>query len=343
MKDEREYHKTDINETGINETVDINKVKTALLAMQRHSWEQGVAMQAFWEAGDYQVAAALAKEAVYRSLPDGRTATIGVTDAVTDPCATGEVLLWCAENLEDEEIKAGSRRLLSWALTGAPKNKEGVLYHLMDKKEFWIDSMYMLPPYLMAAGFPREALKNAEGYWRALYDEKAQLLCHMWDDEKQVFIRSEHWGVGNGWALAGMARLIGLLPRTAMPETEKANARRELIKKEKLLIESILSYRRTDGLFHDVIDKKETFVETNLSQMLAYTIYSGIYHGWLPEAYGKEADICRRAAEKKVDSLGFVQGVCGAPTFDKPGMAPEGNAFFILMEHMKECAKKAQG
>jgi hypothetical protein len=30
--------------------------------------------------------------------------------------------------------------------------------------------------------------------------------------------------------------------------------------------------------------------------------------------------------------MGFVQDVCGSPTFEVPGTATEGQAFFILME-----------
>ena len=44
----------------------LTQAKRALLAMQRHSWEQGVAMQAFWELGDEDVVLAMAKEAAYR-------------------------------------------------------------------------------------------------------------------------------------------------------------------------------------------------------------------------------------------------------------------------------------
>ena len=40
----------------------------------------------------------------------------------------------------------------------------------------------------------------------------------------------------------------------------------------------------------------------------------------------------RRAAHGKVDERGYVQGVCGAPFFDSPGRATEGQAFFLLME-----------
>ena len=38
------------------------------------------------------------------------------------------------------------------------------------------------------------------------------------------------------------------------------------------------------------------------------------------------------AAHAKVDAYGLVQGVCGAPRFDHSGRAPEGQAFFLLME-----------
>jgi hypothetical protein len=40
----------------------------------------------------------------------------------------------------------------------------------------------------------------------------------------------------------------------------------------------------------------------------------------------------RKAAHKKIDTSGLVQGVCGAPNFDHPGTATEGQAFFLLME-----------
>ena len=68
----------------------IRKVQLALLSMQRYSWEQGVASQAFWDLGETETAVALAKSAVLRRIPDGRTAVMGSFDAVTDPCAPGE-------------------------------------------------------------------------------------------------------------------------------------------------------------------------------------------------------------------------------------------------------------
>jgi len=40
----------------------------------------------------------------------------------------------------------------------------------------------------------------------------------------------------------------------------------------------------------------------------------------------------RKAANEHVDNLGYVQNVCGIPNFDRPYVAPEGQAFYLLME-----------
>ncbi len=117
-----------------------------------------------------------------------------------------------------------------------------------------------------------------------------------------------------------------------MPTEEMVDEKKRLISYVKELIDGCLVYMRPVGLFHDVIDKPDTFVETNLPQMLGYSIYRGLQHGWLDGSYRKHADKMRNAVINKVDKFGLVQDVCGSPTFDRPGTATEGQAFFLLME-----------
>ena len=66
--------------------------------------------------------------------------------------------------------------------------------------------------------------------------------------------------------------------------------------------------------------------------MFAYTMYRGVAGGWLEQTWLAKADRIRQAVYGKVDDSGLVQGVCGAPHFDKPGTSTEGQAFFLLME-----------
>jgi unsaturated rhamnogalacturonyl hydrolase len=66
--------------------------------------------------------------------------------------------------------------------------------------------------------------------------------------------------------------------------------------------------------------------------MLAYTCFRGTREGWLPASCRAAAERLRAAALAKVDAEGYVRGVCGSPTFDRPGTATEGQAFCLLME-----------
>ena len=305
----------------------VEKAARALLAMQRHSWEQGVAMHAFLEMGDMETVTAMAFESVNRSLEDGRAAVIGFTEAVTDHCSIGEGLIKACELTESNFLCEGRQKLLHWALEGAPRNEDGIIYHLNSTEEFWSDSFYMCPPYFAAEGLFDEALEQWNGYWDKLFDEDARLICHKWDNSTKSYSRIEHWGTGNGWTLASIPRMLEHLP-----QDKYAKERKELMEKGGLLLDSLISYMTPEGYFHDVVDDPKTFLETNLSQMTAYFIYQGIYHGWLADSYKPYADKMRQAANAKMNELGFIADVCGAPSFDKSGYSPEGQAFYIMME-----------
>ena len=81
-----------------------------------------------------------------------------------------------------------------------------------------------------------------------------------------------------------------------------------------------------------MVDRPDTFVETNLSQMLAYSIYKGVKGGWLENKYLAPADKMRAGAFSKIDEYGLIQDACGSPNFDKPGTSTEAQAFFLMME-----------
>lgn len=300
----------------------------ALLCMQRHSWEQGTAMQAFYELGRTEEVVALSFEAAYRAMPDGRVATIGVTDGVTDPCAAGEALAWAAKTTGDEALCRGAAKLRVWALQTAPRNAAGVVYHLTGGRQFWADSLYMLPPYLAAIGQVDAALTNLYGYWDALYDPAAGLICHIWDEDEHRLTDAAHWGTGNGWALAGLARVIALLPKEPRYAADKAR----LCQMAQSLLERVLACRRADGAFGNVLDDDASFRELNLCQMTAYAIYRGVADGWLPDTALPTAEALRQTARQGTDAYGFVRSVCGAPNFDRPGVSPEAQAFALLME-----------
>jgi rhamnogalacturonyl hydrolase YesR len=190
----------------------------------------------------------------------------------------------------------------------------------------WSDSYYTTPPFLAATGHFDDAVLQVEGLRKRLWSSEKKLFSHIWDDGGRKFRRQAFWGVGNGWAAAGITRVIAALPAARQAERERLSGYL------KELLDGCLALQRADGLFHDVLDHPESFVETNLAQMLAFSIYTGVPGGWLPKSYLPAAGRMRAAARAKVDPYGFVQGVCGAPRFDQAGVAAEGQAFFLMME-----------
>jgi len=304
----------------------VDKARIAMLSMQRMAWEQGTAAQAILEWGDSDLVVLMAKEAVLRITEDGRLGQINDNHGVTDPGSNGEAVLFAAKVTGDPGLKAGADRMLDYFLNKAPKTKDGTLYHIDDRPQVWIDSMYMAPPFLAVAGRPDEAMKQIEGFRRLLWNEEKKLFSHIWDDAKQDFGRKAFWGVGNGWAAAGMTRVLKAMPVSMAAE------KMQVASYIKDTVDGCLEWLRPDGFFHDVVDDPKSFVETNLAQIMAYTIYRGLKDGRFDASYTTRADKMRDAARSKVDRLGLVRDVCGSPTFEAPGTATEGQAFFILME-----------
>lgn len=304
----------------------IERVKIATLGMQRYDWEQGVVAQAFLEMGEFDLAISLARGAILRQ-EKGRFSVLKGNGPISDCSSIGEVVLFAAKQTGDPIFQKGADEMLEVIKTTNHKTSDGIIYHTQEpQKGLWSDFTYMLPPFLAAAGLFQEAMKQIEGYRKYLYNEKDQLYSHMWDDEKKLLNRADYWGVGNGWSAAGMTRVLKMLPDSMIEE------RKLLIGYIRNLIDGCLKYLRTDGMFHNVVNKSDTFPEVNLSQMLCYSIFRGVAAGYLEVSYLKPAEIMRKAANDQVDKLGYVHNVCGLPNFDRPYFAPEGQAFYLLME-----------
>jgi unsaturated rhamnogalacturonyl hydrolase len=303
----------------------IQRGTAAAMAMQRRDWEQGILAQALLEAGDREAVILLTKAAIVQRTPDGRLGVV-VNGGPTDPAMGGAAYAKAAEWTGDLQMRQAVDELLEWIRRGAPRSADGVLYHVFGSPEMWSDGFNGAPPFLAAMGFYDEALKQIEGFRQRLWNPQRKLLAHIWDEGKRQLKDGNFWGGGNGWAAAGLARVLRSLPGNRQQD------RQHLAAFAIDIVDGCLQHQRADGLFHDVVDQPATFVETNLAQMLAFAVYEGVASGWLPANYRTHADRMRAAAREKMDAFGYVQGVCSAPDFDRPGTSTEAQAFCILME-----------
>jgi rhamnogalacturonyl hydrolase YesR len=303
----------------------IELATAAAMAMQRRDWEQGTLAQAMVEAGDRRRVILLTKAAIVQRTPDGRLGVVN-SGSPTDPAMGGAAYAKAAEWTGDAEMQQAVDGLLNWIRKGAPRNADGILYHVFRGAEMWSDGLNCAPPFLAAMGYHDEALAQIEGYRQRLWNPDRKLLAHIWDDQKKQLRDANFWGGGNGWAAVGLARVWRSLP------SERRQDRAHLAAFAREIVDGCLACQRPDGLFHNVVDQPATFVETNLAQMLSFAIDEGVSAGWLPAAYRSHADAMRAAARLKMDADGYVQGACGAPSFDRPGPSTEAQAFCIMME-----------
>jgi len=303
----------------------IEKATAAAMAMERRDWEQGILAQAMLEAGRREQVILLTKAAIVQRAPDGRLAVV-VTGGPTDPAMGGAAYAKAAEWTGDPAIREAVDGLLRWIRVKAPRSADGILYHVFDGPEMWSDGFNGAPPFLAAMGYYDEALAQIEGFRKRLWNPGRQLLAHIWDEGKQQLKDPKFWGGGNGWAAAGLARVIRSLPAGRRLDRE------HLAGFARQIIDGCLRHQRPDGLFHDVVDDSSTFVETDLAQMLAYAAYEGVAGAWLPASYRAHADRLRAAARARMDAHGYVQGVASAPSFDRPGISAEGQSFCVMME-----------
>lgn len=303
----------------------LQKARNAMLAMQRASWEQGTAIQAMVECDDRDMLRLMVNEAILRQTPDGRTCMVGSGHNVTDPVAAGYGILKAWEYFKEEKYKKAADLLYDYCKNKAPRDNAGTLYHLNDSKQLWSDSIYMVPPFLAAYGDYDECMKQFRGYRARLWQPEKKLYSHRWSDDENRFLTERCWGGGNGWAAASFAIVYELLP------AEQQSYKKEVASFLTELLDGLLAHMRPDGLFHDIVDNPQSFVETNLSQMVAFAIYKAVKNGAIDKKYLPFAEQMKQGALSKVDEFGYVQDASGSPTFSGPGTSTEAQAFLLMM------------
>lgn len=315
----------------------VERVKLAMLATQRYPWEQGVCMQALYEAGDINTAIAMAHDAVLRQGEDGRFAIMDSTVAVTDPASCGEVVWRAYEKTGDVFYKSACEKMYHYLLQDAPRMSDGILCHNtvsfqdgFSASQIWADSIYMAPPFIAVMGNIKEAVDQIQGMYRYLVDDQSGLVRHIYDAGQKRFVREKLWATGNGWALLGIARVID--------ECDKKNDVEIVQYSEKLknlfvkLLDSMLVYQLEDGRFHDVLDDSSSFVDGASAMMLATVVYRGIANGWLDNSYKNKAELIFYTMDNYVDDYGIIHSVCGCPHFVSEGTSAESMAAFIMMD-----------
>jgi rhamnogalacturonyl hydrolase YesR len=111
-----------------------------------------------------------------------------------------------------------------------------------------------------------------------------------------------HWGRANGWIMMAQVALLDHLP-------EDYPKRDELIH---LLLRQIVGasrYQDQSGLWHQILDKPDSYLETSASAIFVYSIAKAVNEGWIPHSYLSVAKQGWKGLLTKINRYGEVENV----------------------------------
>jgi sialate O-acetylesterase len=174
---------------------------------------------------------------------------------------------------------------------------------LTREARYWVDDIYMIS-CLQAQAF--RATKD-----KKYLDRAASLIVAYLEKLQQtngLFVHAAdspfYWGRGCGWYAAGMTEILSVLP-TDHPQRER------ILAGYRKMMTGLLQYQSEDGLWRQLVDRPESWVETSGSAMFTFAMVSGVKNGWLEaEKYGSAARRAWLALVAKLDQNGNLKDVC---------------------------------
>jgi unsaturated rhamnogalacturonyl hydrolase len=173
----------------------------------------------------------------------------------------------------------------------------------------WADDLFMSVPFLarMAAltGESRyldDAARQVVAYNHYLFDEGTGLMTHEWySDTGRRGVA--FWGRANGWAVVAEVDLLDHLP----PDYPRRDTLLALFRRH---VEGLARRQDSDGLWHQLLDREDSYPETSASAMFTYAVARGVDQGYLDPRY---AEVARRGwagVATRVRDDGMIEGIC---------------------------------
>jgi rhamnogalacturonyl hydrolase YesR len=177
------------------------------------------------------------------------------------------------------------------------------------KMTLWADDLYMSVPFLARMGkltgddkYFGFAIKQVENFNHYIYDPTTGLYFHTYyNDENMNGVA--RWGRCNGWVALAQVELLNNLPANH-PK------RPELIKLLERQIVGYSRYQDTSGMWHQVLDRPESYPESSVTAMFVYAVAKAVNEGWINKRFITIAQNGWNALSKKVTADGEIQDIC---------------------------------
>lgn len=176
--------------------------------------------------------------------------------------------------------------------------------------DMWADDTFMSCPFLVEAGI----LKNDKSYHEEVIRQLSGFKKRLWMNDEKIFSHifflnppepnNIPWGRGNGWIYVSLSDALSKIS----PETEGYG---ELMETFLAFTDGICALQDKDGLWHQVLNRHDSYSETSCTAMFTLGLCRGVKNGWLDKRY---LEYAKRAylgiLTHKIDKNGTVYDVC---------------------------------
>ncbi|HEX8301387.1 glycoside hydrolase family 88 protein [Sphingomonas sp.] len=252
----------------------------------------------------------------YRQMPGANAANVPVKQilfpaALDDSGAMAAAVIKMQRRGGASDLTPMIRHYLDYVSTKQFRLTDGTLARNRPFADtLWLDDMYMSIPAIAQMG----ALTGERRYFDDAVKQVLQFSKRMFQNDKGLYLHgwvqamdphpAIYWARANGWAILAMTELLDVLP-------QNHPGRAAVLKQYRAHAAGLARYQSGNGMWHQLLDRPDSYLETSATAMYAYSIARGINRGWLDaKAYGPMAILAWHAITTKVNKDGQVEDVC---------------------------------
>ena len=214
-----------------------------------------------------------------------------------------------------DDLKPLARETAAKMWKEQPKNLDGHMVPdtwYMQNNPIFIDCVLAVTSYFLYTGLFEKnneyidyAVWMTTSIWDILYDPDSKLIhqARACKGHPAGYITEDCWSRGNGWLSHALAALLKYLPKDHSQRKTVENIAKKYFK-------AVFEYQDAEGLWHQEMTWKDSYVEISGSALLLYGIGEAIDAGILPKKYLQPFKKGLEGMMKYVDMNGNVANTC---------------------------------
>ena len=231
--------------------------------------------------------------------------------ALDDAGAVCAAMIKVQRQNADENLRAQINSYMDFVATKEYRLKDGTLARNRPlKNTLWLDDLYMGVPALAQMGkltgdkkYYDDAVKQVLQFSARMFNKQLGIYMHGWVEDMKDHPEF-HWARANGWAMMAMTELLEVLPETHP-------GYKQVVQQLQAHIKGIAAYQSGQGLWHQLLDRTDSYLETSATAIYTYCIARAINKGRVDaKAYAPMCLLAWNAISTKVNEKGQVEGTC---------------------------------